>query len=212
MALSEQELRRREEREKLMGMGIDPYPSSTFEISTTAEDINNNFKEGEDKWKEISIAGRMMTRRIMGSASFAEIQDPSGRLQIYVRRDDICPGEDKTLYNTVFKKMLDIGDIIGVKGFVFTTQTGEVSLHVQELTVLTKSLKPLPIVKEKEDEQGNMVKYDAFADPEMRYRQRYVDLIVNPQVRDTFKKRSQLCNSMREYLNERGYLEVELSS
>ena len=207
--LSEQEIRRREELEELRKLGINPYPSETFEINVTAKDIHQNYEKQKTDYKDVSIAGRIMSKRIMGSASFAELQDSTGRIQLYVRRDDICPEEDKTLYNTVFKKLLDIGDFIGVRGYVFTTQTGEISLHVTELKILTKSLRPLPIVKEREDEQGNVVRYDAFDDPEQRYRQRYVDLVVNPQVRETFRKRSQLVHSMRSFLNDRGYLEVE---
>src|SRR5690606_15830791 len=149
------------------------------------------------------------TRRIMGSAAFAELQDDTGRIQLYLRRDDLCPGEDKTLYNTVFKKLLDIGDIIGVTGYVFTTQTGEISIHVTSLKLLAKSLRPLPIVKGRMDEHGNVVRHDEFSDPEQRYRMRYVDLIVNPHVRETFIRRTQLVNSMRDYLNGKGYLEVE---
>ncbi|WMJ75189.1 lysine--tRNA ligase [Cytophagaceae bacterium ABcell3] len=209
MHLSEQEIIRREEREELMKMGLDPYPSETFNVNVSVQDIFQNYEKRKTDYKNISIAGRLMSRRIMGSASFAEIQDATGRIQIYVRRDDICPDEDKTLYNKVFKKLLDIGDIIGLQGYVFTTQTGEVSIHVTNLKVLTKALKPLPIVKEAVDENGNKVVYDAFSDPEMRYRQRYVDLIVNPEVRNTFFKRTQLINSIRNYLNDKGYLEVE---
>ena len=209
MHLSEQEILRRQEREDLIKLGIEPYPSELFVVNVSAEDINNNYEKQKTDYKDISIAGRIMSRRIMGSASFAEIQDATGRIQLYFRRDDLCPGEDKTLYNTVFKKLLGIGDIIGVKGYVFTTQTGEISIHVTDFKVLTKSLKPLPIVKTTEDEQGNIKVHDAFSDPEMRYRQRYVDLIVNPHVRETFKKRTQLTNTMRDYLNNKGYLEVE---
>lgn len=209
MHLSEQEIVRRDARQKLEELGINPYPSQLFEVNVSAKEIHENYEKQKIDYKNISIAGRLMSRRIMGSASFAEIQDATGRIQIYVRRDDICPGEDKTLYNTVFKKLLDIGDIIGIKGYVFTTQTGEISIHVTEFKVLTKSLRPLPIVKETEDEQGNIIRHDAFSDPELRYRQRYVDLVVNPQVKDTFIKRTKLVNSMREYLNDRGYLEVE---
>ncbi|MTI32604.1 lysine--tRNA ligase [Xanthovirga aplysinae] len=209
MFLSEQEIIRRQAREELMKLGIEPYPSALFEVNTTTEEIKRDFDEAKGNFKDVVIAGRIMSRRIMGSASFAEIQDASGRLQVYLRRDDICPGEDKSLYNTVFKKLLDIGDFIGVKGYVFKTQTGEISLYVTSLTVLTKSLKPLPIVKEAVDERGEKKTYDAFTDPEQRYRQRYVDLIVNPQVKDTFIKRTQLTNSMRQYLNNKGYLEVE---
>ncbi len=209
MLLSEQEIRRREERQELMKLGIDPYPAALFEVNTTTQAIKDNFDAQPDNYKQVSLAGRIMSRRIMGSASFAELQDATGRLQVYLRRDDICPTEDKTLYNTVFKKLLDIGDIIGVKGFVFRTQTGELSVHVQQLTLLTKSLKPLPIVKETKDDAGNTVTHNALTDQELRYRQRYVDLIVNPQVKDTFVKRTQLVNSMRSFLSEKGYLEVE---
>lgn len=207
--LSEQELQRRKEREELLAMGVNPYPADNYEVNVTTRDIKENYERRKTDYKDISIAGRLMSRRIMGSASFAEIQDSTGRIQIYLRRDDICPDEDKSLYNDVFKKKLDIGDIIGIKGYVFTTQVGEISIHVTEFKLLTKSLKPLPIVKEAEDEQGNKKTYDAFTDAEQRYRQRYVDLIVNPQVKDTFQKRTTLMNSMREYLNDKGYLEVE---
>ena len=209
MQLSEQEIRRREERTELEKLGINPYPPELFEVNVTTKDIQENYEKQKTDYKNISIAGRLMSRRIMGSASFAELQDETGKIQIYLRRDDICPGDDKTLYNTVFKKLLDIGDIIGIKGYVFTTQTGEISVYVNELKVLTKSLRPLPIVKETTDEAGNVVAHDAFTDPELRYRQRYVDLIVNPHVKDTFKKRTQLVNSIRSFLNDRGYLEVE---
>ena len=209
MQLSEQELRRREEKNELERLGINPYPPELFEVNVTITDIKENYEKQKTEYKNVSIAGRLMSRRIMGSASFAEIQDESGKMQIYLRRDDICPGDDKTMYNTVFKKLLDIGDIIGIKGYVFTTQTGELSIYVTNLKVLTKSLKPLPIVKETKDENGNVIAHDAFTDPEQRYRQRYVDLIVNPQVRQTFKKRTALVNSMRNFLNDKGYLEVE---
>jgi lysyl-tRNA synthetase class 2 len=209
MQLSEQEIIRRKSKEELEKLGINPYPAELFEVNASAKEILENYQRTKIEYKNISIAGRIMSRRIMGNASFVELQDETGRIQVYVRRDDICPGDDKTLYNTVFKKLLDIGDIIGVKGFVFTTQTGETSIHVTSLTVLSKSLRPLPIVKETVDEQGNVTRHDAFTDPEQRYRMRYVDLIVNPQVRDTFVKRTQLVNSMREYLNKKGYLEVE---
>jgi lysyl-tRNA synthetase class 2 len=209
MHLSEQEIQRRSDREELEKLDIDPYPSETFPVNVSTRDIHENYEKRKMDYKDISIAGRMMSRRIMGSASFAEIQDSRGRIQIYVRRDDICQGEDKTLYNTVFKKLLGIGDIIGVKGFVFTTQTGEISIHVKELYLLSKSLKPLPVVKEKVDDAGNIQTWDAFTDHEQRYRQRYVDLIVNPEVRNTFVQRTKVVNSIRNYLNERGYLEVE---
>ena len=209
MFLSEQELRRREEREELMNMGINPYPSETFKVNTTTRDIHQNFEKRENDYRNISIAGRLMSRRIQGKASFAEIQDDRGRIQLYVNRDEICEGEDKTLYNTVFKKLLDIGDVIGVKGYVFTTQVGETTVHVKELILLSKSLKPLPIVKETTDDDGNKVTHDAFSDPELRYRQRYVDLIVNPEIRNTFVQRSQMVQTMRNYLINRSFLEVE---
>ncbi|MBW3467309.1 lysine--tRNA ligase [Arthrospiribacter ruber] len=203
--LSEQEIERRKDREELMKLGINPYPASSFPINVTAEDIHRNYENRKNDYKNISIAGRLMTRRIMGSASFAEIQDSTGRLQIYVRRDDICPEEDKTLYNTVFKKLLGIGDFIGVKGYIFTTQTGEISLHVTELTILSKAVKPLPVVKR--DDEGNV--YDGFTDPELRYRQRYVDLTVNPEVKQVFITRSKIISNMRRYFDNHGWLEVE---
>jgi len=209
MQLSEQEIIRRQSLQELNKLGINPYPAELFEINVSAADIHKNYPNQKIEYKDISLAGRIMSRRVMGNASFAELQDETGRIQVYFRRDDICPGEDKTLYNTVFKKLLDIGDIIGVKGFVFTTQTGEISIHVSSFKILSKSLRPLPIVKETVDEQGNKVLHDAFTDPEQRYRMRYVDLVVNPQVRDAFVKRTKLVNSMREYLNNKGYLEVE---
>ena len=209
MQLSEQEIIRRQEREELIKHGINPYPYETFKVDVSSADILQNYEKRKTDYKNVSIAGRIMGRRIMGNASFAELQDATGRIQLYIRRDDLCPGEDKTLYNEVFKKLLDIGDIIGVKGYVFTTQTGEISIHVTELVLLTKSLKPLPVVKETEDENGNKTLHDAFSDPEARYRQRYVDLIVNPDVRETFVKRTLLTNTIREYLNDKGYLEVE---
>ncbi len=174
MALSEQELHRREERQKLMGAGINPYPSETFEITTTTEDIHQHFAKSPEQFEQVRLAGRLMRRRIMGKASFAEIQDAAGRIQIYIARDEICPDEDKSLYNTVFKQLLDLGDIIGISGFVFTTKTGETTVHVKELKVLTKSLRPLPLPKDVQDEEGNTKTYDAFTDPEQRYRQRYV--------------------------------------
>lgn len=209
MQLSEQEIIRRQSLQELNKLGINPYPAELFEINVSAADIHQNYPNQKIEYKDVSLAGRIMSRRVMGNASFAELQDETGRIQVYFRRDDICPGEDKTLYNTVFKKLLDIGDIIGVKGFVFTTQTGEISIHVTSFKILSKSLRPLPIVKETVDEQGNKVLHDAFTDPEQRYRMRYVDLVVNPQVRDAFVKRTKLVNSMREYLNNKGYLEVE---
>ncbi len=209
MPLSDQEIRRRQEREELMKLGIAPYPAEPFAVNVGIDNILRHYEQRKTDYKDVSLAGRLMSRRIMGSASFAELQDAGGRMQIYVRRDDICPTEDKTLYNTVFKKLLDIGDLIGVRGFVFTTQAGETTLHVTELKVLTKSLRPLPVVKEVKDAQGQTKTYDAFTDPEQRYRQRYVDLIVNPEVKEVFRKRSRLVASMRNYLNDKGYMEVE---
>ena len=203
-ALSEQEQIRRDSLQELLNLGIDPYPPETFAVNVSAAEIKQNFPEDNSLYQDISIAGRIMNRRIMGAASFAEIQDETGRIQIYVKRDEICPGEDKILYNTVFKRHLDIGDIIGITGYVFITKMGEITIHVSSLKLLCKSLKPLPIVKEKEDEV-----FDAFTDPEQRFRQRYVDLIVNPLVREVFIKRTLLTNSMRNFLNARQYLEVE---
>jgi len=209
MQLSEQEIVRRKTLEEFENLGINPYPAELFDVNASAQEILENYERHKSDYRQISIAGRIMSRRIMGNASFAELQDETGRIQIYLRRDDICPTDDKALYNVVFKKLLDIGDIIGVKGFGFTTQTGEISIHVSSLTVLSKSLRPLPVVKETTDEQGNVSRHDPFTDPELRYRMRYVDLVVNPQVRDTFVKRTQLVNSMRQFLNEKAYLEVE---
>ena len=202
--LSEQEGIRRNSLQKMRELGIDPYPAAEYKINATSTEIKENFSEEKKNFQEVVLAGRIMSFRIMGKASFAELQDHTGRIQIYVNRDEICPGDDKTLYNDVFKKLLDIGDIIGIKGFVFITQTGETSVHVKEFTVLNKSLRPLPIVKEKEGKT-----YDAFTDPEQRYRQRYVDLIVNPQVKDVFMKRTKIVNTMRNMFNEYGYFEVE---
>jgi Lysyl-tRNA synthetase (class II) len=206
LGLSEQEILRREALKELINLGINPYPAPEFKVTTNTKDILDRFSDDNlpEDLKDISIAGRMMSRRIMGNASFAELQDEKGRIQLYFRRDDICEGEDKTMYNQVFKKLLDIGDIIGVKGFAFRTQMGEISIHVKEFTVLSKSLHPLPIVKEKD---GKV--YDAFSDPEQRYRNRSMDLIVNPQVKEAFIKRTMLTNSMRQFLNAKGYLEVE---
>lgn len=209
MQLSEQELFRRNSLGEFKKLGIDPYPAELFEVNASAQEILINYERHKSDYRDISIAGRIMSRRIMGNASFAELQDETGRIQIYIRRDDICPGDDKTLYNTVFKKLLDIGDIIGVTGYGFTTQTGEISIHVTSLKVLSKSLRPLPVVKETTDDDGKVTRHDAFTDPEQRYRMRYVDLIVNPHVRDTFVKRTQLVNSMRQFLNAKAYLEVE---
>jgi lysyl-tRNA synthetase class 2 len=205
IGLSEQEQQRRESMQELMRMGIDPFPAATFEINATAKDILANFEKNPTAYQQIAIAGRIMSRRIMGNASFVELQDASARIQLYVKRDDICPDEDKTLYNTVFKKLLDIGDIIGVTGYVFTTQTGEISIHVASFTILTKSLRPLPVVKT--DADGK--EHNAVTDAEFRYRQRYADLIINQQVRDGFRKRTQIVQSLRNTFNANGYLEVE---
>src|SRR5690606_1371016 len=202
--LSEQEQQRRLNLQALIDLGINPYPADEFKVNVSAADILANYERDKLNYKNIRFAGRIMSRRVMGSASFMELQDSSGRIQAYVKRDDLCPGDDKTLYNTVFKKLLDIGDIVGVDGFVFTTQTGEISIHVEKLTILTKSLRPLPIVKEADGKT-----FDAFTDPEQRYRMRYVDLIVNPQNRDIFLKRTRLFNAMREFFNNAGYMEVE---
>ncbi len=201
---SEQELLRRDSLSKLREIGIEPYPAALYPVNATAAQILAEYDAEKGNFQEVCIAGRVMSRRIMGAASFGEIQDESGRIQIYVKRDEICPGEDKTMYNTVWKKLLDIGDIIGIKGFAFITQTGQLSVHAKELTLLSKSLKVLPIVKEQD---GKV--FDAFSDPEMRYRQRYVDLIVNPQVKETFVKRAKIIATMREYFDEAGCLEVE---
>ncbi len=203
--LSEQENVRRDNLQKIQELGIDPYPSDLYPVTHQSTAIKESFTGEETEQVDVVIAGRLMMKRIMGKASFAEVQDTSGRIQIYVSRDDICPGEDKTMYNTVFKKLLDIGDFIGVKGYVFKTKVGETSVRVTELVLLSKSLKPLPIVKT--DAEGNV--FDEVTDPEFRYRQRYVDLVVNPQVRDTFRKRTSIYRSMREFLDGKGYLEVE---
>ena len=183
--LNEQELNRRNALVQMRELGIEPYPAAMYPVNATTEDIRERYSPEEGNFQDVAIAGRIMSRRIMGAAAFIELMDEEGRVQVYVKRDEICPGEDKTMYNTVFKKLLDIGDIIGIKGFAFVTQTGQKSVHAKELTVLSKSLRVLPIVKEKDGEV-----FDAFSDPELRYRQRYVDLIVNPQVRETFMKRS----------------------
>ncbi|MEO6522112.1 MAG: lysine--tRNA ligase [Mucilaginibacter sp.] len=205
IGLSEQEIFRREAMQQLRNLGINPYPAEAFNVNANAKDILANFPNKPDAYKEVVVAGRIMSRRIMGSASFAELQDSTGRLQIYIKRDDICPGEDKTMYNTVFKKLLDLGDFIGVKGYVFTTQTGETSLHVQELTILSKSLKPLPVVRREED--GTI--HDAFTDPELRYRQRYVDLTVNPEYKQIFINRSKVIRTMQNFFDSEGWMEVE---
>ncbi|PTQ95618.1 lysyl-tRNA synthetase class II [Mucilaginibacter yixingensis] len=205
IALSEQELLRRESLKQLRELGIDPYPAEAFPVNAFAKDIKDNFNANPDAYKEVVLAGRIMSRRVMGSASFAELQDSTGRIQVYLKRDDLCPGEDKTLYNTVFKKLLDLGDYIGVRGYAFLTQTGELSVHVQELTVLSKSLKPLPVVKR--DDDGNI--HDGFTDPELRYRQRYVDLTVNPEYKQIFINRSKVISSMRSFFTDKGWMEVE---
>ena len=204
MELNEQQLQRRQALDKLRSLGIDPYPADVYPKDFSSVEISNEFDHNPDKFQQISFAGRMMRRRVMGKASFAELQDEQGTIQAYFNRDELCPEEDKSMYNDVFKKILNIGDIIGVKGFVFRTQTGELSIHVKELTVLSKSLNPLPMPKEVD---GKV--YDAFTDPEQRYRKRYVDLIVNPQVRETFIKRTKAVSSMRNFLNQKGYMEVE---
>lgn len=203
--LSEQEIIRRDNLRKLTEAGIEAYPSAGFNVNAFASEIKSQFKQGDNTYQNVSLAGRLMSRRIMGKASFAELQDSTGRIQIYISRDDICPGEDKTLYNDAFKKWFDLGDFIGIKGYAFYTQMGECTIHVTELELLSKALRPLPVVKT--DDEGNV--YDAFTDPEQRYRQRYVDLVVNSEVKDVFVKRTQMYNSMRSFLNAKGYLEVE---
>ena len=202
LELSEQEIVRRQSLQELRNMGINPYPAAEFPTNAYSTDIKKEFKE--DEKREVVIAGRLMGKRVMGKASFAEIQDSKGRIQVYITRDDLCPGENKDLYNIVFKKLLDIGDIIGIKGFVFKTQMGEISIHAEELTVLSKSLKPLPVVKYKDG-----VAYDKFDDPELRYRRRYVDLVVNDGVKETFKKRATVLRTMRRFFDDAGYTEVE---
>ena len=203
LELSEQEINRRNSLNELRAMGIEPYPAAEYVVNACSTEIKENFDDNAEP-RKVSIAGRMMTRRVMGKASFIELQDSKGRIQVYITRDDICPGENKDLYTTVFKRLLDLGDFIGIEGFVFRTQMGEISVHAQKLTVLSKSIKPLPIVKYKDG-----VAYDKFEDPELRYRQRYVDLVVNDGVKDIFLKRSKVFNSMREYFNSKGYVEVE---
>jgi lysyl-tRNA synthetase class 2 len=203
LELSEQEVFRRQSLKELRNRGVEPYPAAEYRVTAYSKEIKEHF-EDEAPRRHVAVAGRMMSRRIMGKASFVELQDSEGRIQLYVSRDDLCPGEDKELYNTVFKKLLDIGDFVGVEGYVFRTQMGEISIHVSSLTVLAKALRPLPIVKYKDG-----VAYDAFEDPEQRYRQRYVDLIVNEGVRDVFLKRTRVFNSMRNFLNEHGYVEVD---
>lgn len=209
MSLSEQEEQRRKSREEIIDLGIDPYPSETFDINTNSQEIKDDFDEKKKNFQDVSISGRIMSRRVMGSASFAEIQDSKGKIQIYVRRDDICEGDDKTLYNTIFKKKLDLGDIIGITGFVFKTQMGETTINVTSLKVLSKSVRPLPVVKETTDEEGDSTKYDVFSNKELKYRRRYIDLIVNPESREIFRKRSAIINEIRNVLNENNFLEVE---
>ena len=212
LELSEQEIVRRQSLEQMRALGVDPYPAAEYPVTGHTDEIKENFVDlpvGADgnpvgEPRQVSIAGRVMGRRIMGKASFMELQDSCGRIQVYVNRDELCPGENKDLYNVVFKKLLDIGDFVGVEGYVFRTQTGEISVHARTLTVLSKSLRPLPIVKVKDG-----VTYDAFDDPELRYRRRYVDLVVNDGVKDIFIKRTKVFNSMRNYFNEHGYMEVE---
>lgn len=203
LELSEQELNRRQSLEELRKMGINPYPAAEYPVNAYSEEIKNNFDDNAAP-RTVCIAGRLMSRRVMGKASFAELQDSKGRIQVYITRDDICPSDDKELYNVVFKKLLDLGDFIGVEGYVFRTQTGEISVHAQKLTFLSKSIRPLPVVKEKDGEV-----YDGFSDPELRYRQRYVDLIVNQDVKETFRKRSIIIKTLRDALDEAGYTEVE---
>ncbi|PUZ28769.1 lysine--tRNA ligase [Chitinophaga parva] len=203
--LSEQELIRRQKLQELQRLGIDPYPAPQYPVNNTAVNILAQYsEETREQFQDLCLAGRIMESRDMGKAAFVKIQDQTGRIQLYIRRDDICPGEDKSLYDTVFKKLLDIGDIIGVRGYAFITKTGETSVHVKELTLLTKALRPLPVVKEKDGET-----FDAVTDPEFKYRQRYVDLIINPQVREVFAKRTKIMQTMRDFYNELGYLEVE---
>ncbi len=206
ISLTEQETIRREKLQELYKLGINPYPAETYKINHSAKSIKDTYtEETKEQFTEVCIAGRIMSVRDMGKANFAQIQDESGRIQIYIRRDDICPGEDKTMFNDVWKKLIDIGDIVGFKGYVFTTKTGEISLHVSEFKILSKSLRPLPLPKT--DSEGNV--FDDFTDPELRHRQRYVDLIVNPQVKETFKKRTRLFQAMRDFFNDKGYFEVE---
>ncbi|MEE4196396.1 MAG: lysine--tRNA ligase [Bacteroidales bacterium] len=204
LELSEQEIIRRQSLEELRKLGINPYPAEEFDTNTNSKEILSGYDPEKNNFQEVSIAGRIMSRRIMGNASFIELQDDKGKIQIYIKRDNLCPGEDKTLYNTVFKKLLDIGDIVGIKGNVFITKVGETSINANELKLLSKSIKPLPVVKEKD---GKV--YDAFSDAEQRYRQRHLDLMVNPSTKEAFVKRTKLTNSMREFLNGKGYLEVE---
>ena len=203
--LSEQEIIRRQNLQKIIDLGIDPYPPDLYPVNAFAAEIKKSYDPEMGNFKDVVLAGRMMSSRIMGKASFAEIQDSSGRIQVYINRDQICPGEDKSLYDEVFRHLLDLGDFIGVKGYVFITRTGEISVHASELVLLSKALRPLPVVKI--DADGNV--HDAFTDPEQRYRQRYVDLVVNPGIKKVFEDRTKMYNTIRSYLNEKGYLEVE---
>ena len=203
LELSEQEIVRRNSLAELRKMGIEPYPAAEFVVTGHTKEIKENFKDDAEV-RNVSIAGRIMSRRIMGKASFMELQDAEGRIQVYISRDDLCPDENKDLYNVFFKKLLDIGDFVGIEGFVFRTQMGEITVHAKSIKMLSKSLRPLPIVKVKDG-----VTYDAFEDPELRYRQRYVDLVVNDGIKDIFIKRTKVYNSMREYFNSHGYMEVE---
>ena len=203
LELSEQEIIRRNSMDELRRMGIEPYPAAEYPVNAYTTEIKETFSDDAPQ-REVSVAGRIMSRRIMGKASFMELKDSKGRIQVYISRDDLCPGDDKELYNTVFKKLLDIGDFVGIEGYVFRTQTGEITIHARKLTVLSKSLRPLPIVKTKDG-----VVYDAFNDPELRYRQRYVDLIVNEGVKDIFLKRTKMVNAMRNFINAHGYVEVD---
>jgi lysyl-tRNA synthetase class 2 len=203
--LSEQELQRRKDLQAIVDLGIDPFPAALYPVNTKAKEITTGYNDEEKNFQEVCVAGRLMSRRIMGKASFGEIMDSTGRIQCYFNRDEICPEDDKNLYNTVFKKLLGIGDFIGVKGYVFKTQTGQTSIHVKELTVLSKSIKPLPVVKV--DDEGNV--HDGFVDPEQRYRQRYVDLVVNPGVKEVFEKRNVVMKTMRNFFDAHGYMEVD---
>ncbi len=210
MQLSEQEIVRRENLQKIIELGINPFPAEKFEVTAFAENMRKNYKDEEKNFQDVALAGRIMMKRVMGKASFAELQDSSGRIQIYLSRDEICPTDDKALYNTLFKKLLDIGDYVGVKGYVFRTRMGEITVHVTEFTFLGKAIRPLPVVKTKVNEEtGETEVYDAFGDPELRYRQRYVDLTVNPHVKEIFIKRSKAIASMRRFFDEKGWLEVE---
>ncbi len=211
MDYNEQELERRKSLNEIIDIGLNPYPSESFEINISSKNIKENYltKKNDKKFKNVVLAGRLMSRRIMGSASFAEIMDSSGKIQLYIRRDDICEGDDKSLYNDIFKKKLDLGDIIGISGFVFETKLGEITIHVKSLKLLSKSLKPIPVVKEATDDKGNKAVYDAFTDKETKYRKRYLDLIINESSRKTFIKRSKIINSIRSFFNENEYLEVE---